>query len=64
MEDILQGKFFPHANEDYDYPDISMIQKTGIMPKPKSTIAADSVLKARRQAAEAVSFYHQIIIEI
>ena len=54
MNDILQGRFIPVVKEDYDYPDISSIEKTGVMPKPKSTIASDSVLKARKLAEEKV----------
>lgn len=50
MGDLLQGRFVPPTKDDYDYPDISMIKKTGLMPKPKSTIASDSILQARERA--------------
>lgn len=64
MEDILGGAFAPAVSEDCDYPDISMIKKTGVMPKIKSTIAADSVLKARLKSEElvCVNTYNHIYI--
>ena len=54
MEDILQGKFTDFTNEDADYPSVRSIKKTGSMPVPKTTIAAQSIIAARQQAAEKV----------
>eukprot|EP01038_Epipyxis_sp_PR26KG_P014912 gene14912-20061_t len=52
MEDILQAKFTDFSNEDADYPSVHSIKKTGSMPVPRTTIAAQSIIAAREQAEE------------
>ena len=52
---IIQAKFTNFANNDADYPTITSIKKTGEMPHPKTTRAAQSILKAREDAIAQVT---------
>jgi hypothetical protein len=52
MESIVQGRFINYAMDDADYPDVSSIKKPGAMPKPRSTFAADLILKNQRKLEE------------
>jgi hypothetical protein len=54
MESIIQAKYTSFAADDLDYPNTSTIAKKGTLPKPKSTIAADSIAFAREQEREKV----------
>eukprot|EP01036_Dinobryon_divergens_P025773 gene25773-34354_t len=47
---IIQAKFTNFSNSDADYPTITSIKKTGEMPNPRTTRAAQSILKAREDA--------------
>ena len=49
MTDIVQAKYTNFATDDQDYPNTSVIAKFGLMPKPRSTIASESVAMAREQ---------------
>lgn len=51
---IIQAKFTNFANSDADYPTITSIKKTGEMPNPRTTRAAQSILKAREDAIAQV----------
>lgn len=56
MGNILQNKYGSYE-DDIDYPTIAHIKKTGLMPKPKGTIASESVRMVRQKAEEEVGFY-------
>jgi hypothetical protein len=49
MDMIIQAKYTTFGPEDLDYPDISCIKKTGSFPKPRSTIASESIRKAAKE---------------
>jgi hypothetical protein len=49
MDMIIQEKYTTFGPEDVDYPDISCIKKTGSFPKPRATVASESVRRAREK---------------
>ena len=49
LTDIIQGKYTNFATDDQDYPNVSVIANLGLMPKPKSTIASESIAMAREK---------------
>jgi len=49
LTDIIQGKYTNFATDDQDYPNVSVIAKLGLMPKPKPTIASESIAMAREK---------------
>jgi hypothetical protein len=55
MDQLIQAKYTSFAADDVDYPNVSSITKKGTAPKPKSTIAADSISLAREKKIEKVS---------
>lgn len=56
FESIIQAKFTVFENEDADYPLITTIKKTGEMPNPRTTRAAQAIIKAREEAESKVLF--------
>ena len=56
FESIIQSKFTNYTNEDADYPLVTTIKKTGEMPHPRTTRAAQAIIQAREEAAAKVSF--------
>lgn len=58
MEDIVQGKYTDFTNDDADYPIITTIKKTGFMPAPRTTRAADMQVIARKKAEEQAKPSH------
>jgi len=42
------------VNEDADYPLVTTIKKTGEMPHPRTTRAAQAIIQAREEAAAKV----------
>lgn len=55
MESIIQARYTNFSMDDQDYPNTSVIAKFGQMPKPKPTIASESVSLAREKAKQKVS---------
>ena len=54
MDQLISAKYTSFAADDVDYPNVSSITKKGTAPKPKSTIAADSISLAREKKIEKV----------
>ncbi len=54
MESIMSGAYVNNTLDDYDYPSVAHIKKTGVMPKPRPTAASLAVEQARLKAQEQV----------
>ena len=54
MVDLLQAKYTDFTNDDADYPVITSIQKSGYMPAPRTTHAAELKAHARQEAENKV----------
>ena len=52
ISEIIQAGFTNFATDDNDYPNTSVIAKIGLMPKPRSTIASESVALTRQLQKE------------
>ena len=52
IKDIIEAKYTDYSAEDRDYPDTSHILVGGFMPKPRPTIASQSVAYARELKEE------------
>ena len=57
IREVMEGKFTDFSKEDRDYPDVKgTIQKVAF-PKPQSTVASESMAKARKSKEEQVSIF-------
>lgn len=58
MGELLQAKYTDFTSEDTDYPSVASIKKTGFMPVPKTTHAAELIAETRRKAQEKTEKPH------
>jgi hypothetical protein len=54
MDAIVQARYTNFATDDQDYPNTSVIATKGLMPRPRPTIASESIALARDTAKEKV----------
>lgn len=58
----MEGKFTDFSKDDRDYPDVKgTIQKVAF-PKPQSTVASESMAKARKSKEEQVRRYYTSLL--
>lgn len=54
MDAIVQARYTNFSTDDQDYPITATITHKGIMPKPRPTLASESVQLARDAVKEKV----------
>jgi hypothetical protein len=52
---LIQAEYTDYWNDDADYPDVSIIEKSSGFPRPRPTYSSELIASSRLKAHEKVS---------